>query len=200
MYLIGTFVTMLVYLTLNAIFVLAPPFDAIAFQEDVAPSPRSMSARLPEILVCIAIIFALFTSVSAMTMVGPRVYAKIAEDGLMPRALGMKGETPMLSVLAQSLLAILVVWLAELRELLSYLGFTLALCTAATVATLFLVVRRQPSLASELPGYPWAPLVFVSFTLVFAALAATHSPWEMVAALATEVSGCVLHFALKRYH
>ena len=134
-----------------------------------------------------------------MTMVGPRVYAKMADDGLMPRALRLKGETPMVSVLMQSALAIVVVWIAGLRELLSYLGFTLALCTAATVATLFVVVRREPGIAADLPGYPWAPLVFVSFTLLFAALAATQSPWEMAAALATLVSGLVLYAGVKRF-
>ena len=198
--LLGTFVTMLVYLALNAVFVLAAPYDAIAFQEDVAAAAaQAIGGDWLAIAVRVVIAIALFTSVSAMTMVGPRVYAKMADDGLMPRALRLKGETPMLSVLMQSALAIVVVWIAGLRELLSYLGFTLALCTAATVATLFVVARRQPRIAAALPGYPWAPLVFVSFTLVFAALAATQSPWEMAAALATLVSGLLLYAGVRRF-
>ena len=198
--LLGTFVTMLVYLALNAVFVLAAPYDAIAFQEDVAAAAaQAIGGDWLAIAVRAVIAVALFTSVSAMTMVGPRVYAKMADDGLMPRALRLKGETPMVSVLMQSALAIVVVWIAGLRELLSYLGFTLALCTAATVATLFVVARRQPRIASALPGYPWAPLVFVSFTLLFAALAATQSPWEMVAALATLLSGLLLYAGVKRF-
>ncbi len=198
--LLGTFVTMLVYLALNAVFVLAAPHDAIAFQEDVAAAAaQSIGGDRLAIAVRIVIAIALFTSVSAMTMVGPRVYAKMADDGLMPRALRLKGETPMVSVLMQSALAIIVVWIAGLRELLSYLGFTLALCTAATVATLFIVARRQPRIARAMPGYPWAPLVFVSFTLLFAALAATQSPWEMAAALATLVSGLLLYAEVRRF-
>ncbi len=198
--LLGTFVTMLVYLALNAVFVLAAPYGAIAFQEDVAAAAaQAIGGDRLAIAVRVVIAIALFTSVSAMTMVGPRVYAKMADDGLMPRALKLKGETPMLSVLMQSALAIVVVWIAGLRELLSYLGFTLALCTAATVATLFVVARRQPGIAAALPGYPWAPLVYVSFTLLFAALAATQSPWEMAAALATLVSGLVLYAGVRRF-
>lgn len=198
--LLGTFVTMLVYLALNAVFVLAAPYGAIAFQEDVAAAAaQAIGGDRLAIAVRAVIAIALFTSVSAMTMVGPRVYAKMADDGLMPRALRLKGETPMLSVLMQSALAIVVVWIAGLRELLSYLGFTLALCTAATVATLFVVARRQPGIVAALPGYPWAPLVYVSFTLLFAALAATQSPWEMAAALATLVSGLVLYAGVRRF-
>ncbi len=198
--LLGTFVTMLVYLALNAVFVLAAPYGAIAFQEDVAAAAaQAIGGDRLAIAVRVVIAIALFTSVSAMTMVGPRVYAKMADDGLMPRALKLKGETPMLSVLMQSALAIVVVWIAGLRELLSYLGFTLALCTAATVATLFVVARRQPGIAAALPGYPWAPFVYVSFTLLFAALAATQSPWEMAAALATLVSGLLLYAGVRRF-
>ena len=198
--LLGTFVTMLVYLALNAVFVLAAPYDAIAFQEDVAAAAaQAIGGDRLAVAVRVVIAIALFTSVSAMTMVGPRVYAKMADDGLMPRALRLKGETPMLSVLMQSALAIVVVWIAGLRELLSYLGFTLALCTAATVATLFVVARRQPGIGSALPGYPWAPLVYVSFTLLFAALAATQSPWEMAAALATLVSGLLLYAGVRKF-
>lgn len=197
--LLGTFVTMLVYLALNAVFVLAAPFETIAFQEDVAAAAAGVIGgdRLA-VVVRVVIAVALFTSVSAMTMVGPRVYARMADDGLLPRALRLKGETPMVSVLMQSALAIVVVWIAGLRELLSYLGFTLALCAAATVATLFVVARRQPGIVGCLPGYPWAPLAYVGFTLLFAALAATQSPWEMVAAVATLVSGLLLYALARR--
>ena len=37
---------------------------------------------------------ALFTSISAMVMAGPRVYARMAEDGLFPRRLGVAKEVP----------------------------------------------------------------------------------------------------------
>ena len=197
--LLGTFVTMLVYLALNAVFVLAPAYEAVAFQEDVAAvAAQTLGGDRVGLAVRIVIAIALFTSVSAMTMIGPRVYAKMADDGLMPHALRFKGETPKVAVLMQSALAIVVVWIAGLRELLSYLGFTLGLCTAATVASLFVLARRNPERVAGLPGYPWAPLVFVSFTLLFAGLAATQSPWEMVAALGTIVSGVVLYAVMRR--
>ena len=58
------------------------------------------------------------------------------------------------------------------------------------------VVRRSPDLASVLPGYPWAPAIFVLFTLLFATLAATVNPWEMLAALVTICSGVLLYRVL----
>lgn len=196
---LGTAATMLLYLVLNAVFVLVPPFDAVAGQEDVATAAASVVGGEPLAGAVRAVIaLALFTSVSAMLMIGPRVYAKMADDGLMPAVLRFSGETPTVAVLAQAALAVGVVWIAGLRELLSYLGFTLSLSTALTVASLFVVVRRDAGLGRGLPGYPWAPAVFVAFTLLFAGLAATLEPVELLAALATIGSGMLLYGLARR--
>ncbi len=194
---LGTVLTTLIYLALNAIFVLVPSYEAVAFQEDVAAitahavggEPMAIAARF-------LVALALFTSISVMMMIGPRVYAKMADDGLFPPMLRFEGETPVVSIITQGVLAAVVVWITGLRELLSYLGFTLGLSTAVTVAALFVVVRRSPDLAGVLPGYPWAPAIFVLFTVLFATLAATVNPWEMLAALLTICSGVLLYRVL----
>ena len=196
---IGTAVTMLAYLALNAIFVLAPERADIAFQQDVAAiAARTVGGPGLETAVRGLIALALLTSVSAMIMAGPRVYAKMADDELLPRALRFEGRIPSASIWMQAALAIIVVWIAELRQLLSYLGFTLGLSTAATIACLFVLVRRRGAGARDLPGYPWAPALYIVCTLVFAALGATQSPIEMGAAIATIASGALLYLGISR--
>jgi APA family basic amino acid/polyamine antiporter len=191
---LGTTLTIVIYLALNAVFVLVPPFASAVSQEDIAAvAAEVVGGSVMANVVRLVIVLALFTSVSAMVMVGPRVYAKMADDGLFPPAFRIKGETPTAAIVSQGVLAAAVVWLTGLRELLSYLGFTLGLSTAVTVAALFVAVRRDPSRARALPGYPWAPAIFVLFTLLFAALAASVNPWEMLAALATIASGGSLY-------
>ena len=191
---LGTLVTMLVYLILNAIFVFAPAADVIANQEDVAAlAARVLGGTTLETAMRGIIAMALFTSVSAMIMVGPRVYAQMAEDGLMPRWMGFRGQVPSRAIAAQSLLAIILVWLTDLRELLSYLGFTLGLCTAATIGCLFVLARRDPGITTGLPGYPWAPALFIACTLLFALLAATINPGEMLAAALTIASAVIVY-------
>jgi APA family basic amino acid/polyamine antiporter len=195
---LGTLLTIVIYLALNAVFVLVPPFTSAALQEDIATvAAEAVGGNTMANAVRFVVALALFTSVSAMVMVGPRVYAKMADDGLFPPALRFEGETPRVSILMQGVLAAIVVWITGLRELLSYLGFTLGLSTVATVGALFVVVRRDPSLGRGLPGYPWAPATFVLFTLVFATLAATVNPWEMLAALVTIASGALLYMLVR---
>jgi APA family basic amino acid/polyamine antiporter len=199
--LLGTFVTVILYLGLNAVFVLAPSFPAAAGQEDVAAvAARVLGGEPLAAAIRLLIALALFTSVSAMVMAGPRVYAKMAEDGLFPAVFRSGEGPPTAAVALQGALATGVVWLTGLRELLSYLGFTLGLSAAATAAALFLAVRREPARRHELPGYPWAPAVFVAFTLLFAGLAATVNPAEMLAAAATIGSGALLYGLTRAQH
>lgn len=183
------------YLLLNTIFVLVPAPEIIAGREDVAAlAALALAGEGFATLMRGIIVAALFTSVSAMIMTGPRVYARMAEDGLMPGELRFRGGVPSAAVAMQALLAVAVVWMAELRELLSYLGFTLSLSAAASVASLFVVVRRRQFDAAQLSGYPWAPAIFVTATLVLAALAATANPVEMGAALLTILSAVLAYY------
>ena len=199
--LLGTAFTMVIYLALNAIFALAPAPDAIAGQEDVAAiAARAVAGDAMANLMRGIIAMALFTSVSAMIMTGPRVYAQMADEGLMPAFLRFGAEVPASAIALQALLSVVVVWLAGLRELLSYLGFTLGLSTAATILSLFIAVRRRGGDAAELPGYPWAPALTVFFTLLFAGLAASTNPREMLAAVLTILSAVLVYLLFGRKH
>lgn len=197
----GTLIIMLVYLLLNGIFVFAPQPGDIAFKQDVAALAAFALAGEPLANVMRGIIIlALFTSVSAMVMAGPRVYAQMAADGLMPAILKFRGQVPASAIAMQAALAIFLVWTTGLRELLSYLGFTLGLSAALTVASLFVALRRSRVPPADLPGYPWAPLVFIVSTLTFAGLAAIKNPAEMLAALITILSAVILYLLFGRTH
>jgi APA family basic amino acid/polyamine antiporter len=197
--LLGTLITVIVYLALNTVFVLAPAVEAVAFQQDVAAiAAAAIGGETLALAVRGLIALALVTSVTAMIMIGPRVYAKMADDGLFPAALRFTGEIPRTAIWLQAALAIVVVWLSGLRELLSYLGFTLGLGTAATVATVFVFRREAPDV--HLPGYPYAPVIYIAATALFAALGATQSPVELGAAAATVATGCLCYLGLRRWH
>jgi amino acid transporter len=197
--LLGTGLTVIVYVLLNAVFVMVPPASSVAFQEDVAAiAAQFIGGDQLTIAVRAIIVLALFTSVSAMTMIGPRVYSKMADDGLMPQLLKLRGEIPRAAIILQTVLAIVVVWMSTLRELLSYLGFMLSLSTLATVLSLFVVIRKHPQYKEKLLGFPWPPLVYAFFTLLIAGLAAINEPREMLAALVTLMCGVIMYLLINR--
>jgi len=194
----GTLLTMVIYILLNAVFVFAPAPELIIFKQDVAAIVAEVLGgdRLAT-LVRIIISIALFTSVSAMIMIGPRVYARMADDGLMPGMLRFRGEVPTAAIIMQTILAIIVVWISTLRELLSYLGFTLGLSAVIAVASLFVVVRRGEKDTGGLRGYPWVPGIFIVFTLLFACLGAVREPWQMAGAIVTILSGVCVYYLFR---
>lgn len=192
--LIGTVVTILLYLALNTVFVLVPNFDSVAGREDVAiAAAAALGGETLAGAVRALVALALFTSISAMLMIGPRVYARMAEDGLAPEILNFSGDTPTAAVITQAVLACAVVWITDMRQLLSYLGFTLGLSSAAAVASLFAIARRHPERLRNSYGFPWAPAAYVFLTVTFAVLAAARNPLELAAALLTILSGLVLY-------
>ncbi len=185
---IGTLLVTLFYLLLNGVFVLAPPAEVVTGRADVAAQAAAyVGGQWFASLLRGVILISLATSVLSLTMIGPRVYAKMADDGVLPSFFRFQGDLPRWGIVVQAVLAIVLVQLASLRQMLSYLGLTLSLSAALTVATLFLLRRRGDLVA--VPWYPLPPLVFVGGTLVIAAIAAIRQPTEFAVALATIASG-----------
>ncbi len=196
---VGALVVTVLYLALNAIFVYAPAPEVIVRQQDVAArAALALGGEPLAFIVRCIIVVALLTSVSAMVMAGPRVYARMAEDGVLPALFRSQGNTPSTAVALQVLLAIIVIWIAELQELLSYLGFTLSISAAATVASLFVLRWREGAQKTPIPGYPFVPGCFVFCTLGFAGLAALHRPQEPLVGGVTIAVGIIVYLLIKK--
>jgi APA family basic amino acid/polyamine antiporter len=192
--LLGTVLVGLFYLALNTVFLWGPPPEKVAGQAEVAAiAAESLGGLWLGRLTRGVIVLSLFTSIGAMTMLGPRVYAKMADDHLFPPWFRIRGGVPRAAIGLQTVLALLVIGLSDLRELLSYLGFTLSVSAALTVSTLFLIRRREGAAALPVPFYPLPPVLFVGSTLLFATLAAFRNPWECVAGVVTIFGGWLVY-------
>jgi APA family basic amino acid/polyamine antiporter len=195
---IGTLIVTILYLILNSIFVYLAPYEAIAGREDVAAiAAQSIGGESLALLVRAIIALSLLTSVFAMVMIGPRVYAKMAEDKVFPALFRFQGDIPRAAIALQAVGAILVVAFSTLKNLLSYLGFTLSLSAALTILCLFLIPKAENQ-SAKIPGYPFAPALFVAATVLLASLAVWRNPAELIATLLTVLSGIILYFALNR--
>ena len=85
-------------------------------------------------------IVAFISSASAMTFLGPRVYAAMAQDGFLPAVLkGKVGKPPVGAIVLQGAIALFLVLVYQLQEVLSNVGAILTLFSTLTVFSLFLV-------------------------------------------------------------
>lgn len=83
-------------------------------------------------------IIAFISAMSAMTFLGPRVYAEMAKDGFLPRVFqGREGRVPIGAVILQGAIALFLVFAYQLGEVLYNVGAILTLFSALTVFALF---------------------------------------------------------------
>lgn len=179
----GTLVVTIFYVALNAVFVYGSDPELIAGRADVAAvAAQEIGGAALAGFVRGVIALSLFTSVSSMIMAAPRVYAKMADDGFLPDWVRFKGHSPFRAVMAQLVLASLIVWMSSLRELLAYLGLTLSLCAALTVGCIFL-----PSMREHRPGLGGLGVVclYLLGTVGAAVAMAFREPMQILAAALT---------------
>jgi APA family basic amino acid/polyamine antiporter len=197
--LLATLLVTCIYVALNAVILYAVPGEALAGEVEVgAIAAEALGGPGLRAGLSALVALALFTSISSMVMAGPRVYARMAEDGMLPRVFRMGAEVPAAAITLQTGLAILVLWASALRTLLGYIGFTLGLSAAATVVGLLALRRREGAERVPIPGHPWVPAIFVTATLATAGFMVARQPFEALLGLLTVGAGLPLYAWSKR--
>jgi APA family basic amino acid/polyamine antiporter len=110
----------------------------------------------------------LVSTVSAMTLAGPRVIQVIGEDFPALRFFARKNQDgiPSTAIFLQSSIALLFILSSTFESILVFAGFTLALNSFATVLGIFVLRWRQPDLPRPYRTflYPLPPLVYLTLT------------------------------------
>jgi len=188
---IGTALVTLLYLGLNAVFVFAAPMAELAGKLDVGRiAARAIGGVILEEAVAGIIALALVSSVSSLVMAGPRVYAQMASDGVLPGGLAVASGPPRAAIALQAGLALLFLWSATFDALLTWIGFTLSISTAATVAAL-IVLRRREGISLAVPGYPVVPWLFLAGVMAMTAFTVVQRPMESLVGFGTILAGLV---------
>lgn len=140
----------------------------------------------------------LISTVSAMTIAGPRVLQVIGEDFAALRLLSRTNASglPATAIFVQSALTILFILSSSLESVLVFAGFTLALNSFATVLGVFVLRYRQPDLPRPYKTflYPLPPLIYLTltgWTLYFVLL---NRPVEGLFGLGIIAAGIVFYF------
>jgi amino acid transporter len=188
-----------IYIALNAVFLFSAPFEALAGKAEIgAIAAEALGGWWARGALSGVVALGLLTSISAMVMVGPRVYAQMAADGVFPRILGADGEAPHRAIALQVGLALVAFFISDLRDLLLYVGFLLSISAAATVACLFLPIGRVDGRVSSVPGSPWVPILFIVATLGSAGFLVLRQPAQAAAGLATLGFGVFAYWLSRR--
>ncbi len=201
--LLGTAAVIALYLLLNVAFLASGPatdLSGVVEVGHVAATKLLGPAAGRALSGLIALVLA--SSVSAMTMAGPRVYHAIGEDypALRVLALRTRHGGPAAAVALQATMAIAMLLTASFAALLTYVGFTLSVMAALTVLGVFVSRWREPTAPRpyRVWGYPVTPLLFLALTAWMATRALVEKPAASWAGLATVLAALALYALVAR--
>jgi APA family basic amino acid/polyamine antiporter len=164
----GTAIVTALYVGLNAVFLAAAPRRTLAAAgEEVAHvAAVGLFGESAGRLLSAMIALGLISTVGALIVTGPRVYEAIGRDYARLRFLRTRRADggPVYAIGLQAALAIVLLMTSSFGWLLQYIGFTLSLFAALTVAGVFVLRVREPDLARPYRtwGHPVTTLLFIA--------------------------------------
>ncbi len=195
----GTLVVMSLYVALNFTFLYTTPMDAMVGQVEVGYiAAETAFGNLGGRFTGLVLAMLLVSTVSAMTMAGPRVIQVIGEDFPALKLLGKtnKDGIPAIAICIQSTIALLFVFSSTFESVLVFSGFTLALSSFATVSGIFVLRWRQPDLPRPYKTfmYPIPPLIYLALTGWTLAFVLINRPVEGLFGLGIIGMGLLLYY------
>jgi APA family basic amino acid/polyamine antiporter len=195
---IGTTLVLLLYLLLNITFLSAAPISSLEGKLEVGvivansalgdSAGKAMGAILALLLI---------STVSAMTMAGPRVLQMIGQDFSLFAKLAQcnKQGIPVTAIVCQGLLAIFFIISATFESVLVFSSFVLGINTLFSVLGVFMLRYRKLNIAGAYKtfAYPIAPLIYLGVTLWTLAYVLLSRPQEGLLGLGIIVTGALIY-------
>jgi APA family basic amino acid/polyamine antiporter len=136
----------------------------------------------------------LFSTVSSLVIIGPRVTQVMGEDypGIRWFSHTSRHDTPARAIYIQAFIAIIYLVTSTFEQMITYIGFTLNLMTLLTVLGLMLVRRAGLSSSGavyRIRPYPLLPIVFLLINTWIMIYGLIYRPLESFAGLFTALLG-----------
>jgi APA family basic amino acid/polyamine antiporter len=198
---LGTGIVMLLYLALNVLYVYSTnPADMKGVISVGGLAMRNLFGKPADTLFSLLIAFALFSSLSAFIIIGPRVYYSMAKDGLFFKsvaAIHPKFQVPSNSIVLQGFIAVILAFSGTFEQVLTYMGFALGIFPILTVAGVFKLRIKNPS-GLRMAGFPFTQLLYIATGVMILVLSFLERPVESSIASITVIAGVPAYFIFKK--
>jgi basic amino acid/polyamine antiporter, APA family len=204
--LMGTVAVIAVYLLMNVLYLFVIPIGELATLGgksvlDVV-GDRLLGPRAGDIMAIVAIL-SLAAGINAWTFAGPRVYFAMARDNAFFKSAAQvhpKYKTPAASIIAQAVLAIVLILTGSLDSIANYVGFAITLFAGTAVAAVFVLRAREPNAPRPFKalGYPWTPAIFVLVSLAIVVNAFFSDPRVSLTGSVIILAGIPLYYFFTR--
>ena len=163
---ISTLVVTVLYLFLNAVFLLSTPVAEMTGQLEVGLiAAQHIFGHTLGNMMGLLIALLLVSSISSMVFLGPRVSQVMGEDTYILRPLAKRSErgTPYVAIWVQYIISVLLIITNSFELVTKYTGITLSFFALMTVIGVFVHRKRYPNVHRPYKtwGYPFTPIIFI---------------------------------------
>jgi APA family basic amino acid/polyamine antiporter len=198
---LGTTIVMILYLGLNILYIYAiNPTDIKGVVAVGGLAMGNLFGRSAEILFSLLIAFALFSSLSAFVIIGPRIYYSMAKDGLFFNVVARihpRHKVPSNSIVLQSAISVILVLSGSFEQVLTYMGFALGIFPIMAVLGTIRLRKRNMSVL-KIKGFPFVQLIYVLSAVAILILSFMERPKESSIALITVLAGIPVYFIFNK--
>lgn len=170
----GTFLTMVLYVLLNVVYLIA--VDGPTLMSDEGKNAAGAIAALNLFgtnfggFFNMGILLILLSSISVQLMIGPRVYYAMAQDHIIFEGLAKVSDrfhTPAFAIGIQIAISVAYVLLANVTFLIIHMSFALSIFPVLSVIGLMKLRKTDPDAERpyKVAGYPYVPLFFIVMSL-----------------------------------
>ncbi|MCX6256115.1 MAG: amino acid permease [Bacteroidia bacterium] len=198
---IGTGIVILLYLGINVLYVYGiNPHDMKGVISVGGLAMGNLFGPSADTLFSLLISFALFSSLSAFIIIGPRVYYSMAKDGLFFKSVARihpRFHVPSNSIVLQCMIAIILALSGTFDQVLTYMGFALGIFPILTVTGVIKLRKDNPS-ALRLAGFPFTQLLYITTGVLILVLSFLERPVESAIASITVLVGIPVYYIFKK--
>ena len=200
--LLGAGLVIVLYLALNLVFAYAVPLADVGFDNaELVPKMAVGNLFGPRASNVFSVLLGLtfLATVSAFVITGPRIYYAMARDGLFPSIAGhvsSKGRIPVYAMLAQSMCAVIILFVTDFQNLYQYASVGLSLFALLFVGAVYVLRFRRPDLERpfRVPGYPFVPAIFMTVIIFMAVFAFKQWPKPSIYSLGSILLGIPVYY------
>ena len=196
----GTLLVAILYVLINAVFLYVAPIEEMKGVKEIGfIAAKYIFGDSGSVIFSICLSIVLISTVSAMTIAGPRAFQSIGQDYSLFKILAKTNNNniPVYAILLQSILSLIFIFTSSFQSILIFTGFTLGLSNFATVLGVFALRYKQPELVRPYKTwlYPITPMLYLllmGWTLWHITI---EKPNEALMSLTVIVAGILMYLA-----
>ncbi len=200
----GTLTVTIIYVVLNFIFLYVTPIDEMVGVKEIGYlAAQHVFGDQGAAIMSIGLSVILISTVSAMTMAGPRAFQAIGQDYPIFKKLAQtnKHGIPAIAILLQSGLSIFFVLTSSFEFIMVFAGFTLGVSNFVTVLGVIVLRKTQPDLPRPYKTwlYPVVPIVYLCLMGWMLIYIIMEKPQEALMSLGVIILGIIMYYVSKSF-